>query len=333
MPKRKGEVTLSALMHVGSDGETRNSDQDMTDTPESRTENVEPAKKAKGRSKVAANKVTGPKKTSRQNDQDSSVVEKKPVGRKNTTSKRQALKEKRNDQFPSDTEEMEDLQGRVSDDTGRKSAVSGDELDASVVAVKQPAKGRRPPKRKIDTILLEEVKTTATNEPSESVPAAPKNSKGRGKASSAVTKPKARGHHPPTEEEGDEAVIPETQQVPMDADQSSLPDEEEDEVKRTAQLTTKRTSHKRAEATHKQPQVGAKRGGGVSDNEGAGGDPATRRRLGELTKKLENLDFKYNNLREVGIKEAEANFEKLKNKSEERSKCMSSSLNSVETRV
>jgi hypothetical protein len=33
-----------------------------------------------------------------------------------------------------------------------------------------------------------------------------------------------------------------------------------------------------------------------------GNDPATRRRLGELTKKLENLDLKYRNLREVGVK-------------------------------
>lgn len=39
-----------------------------------------------------------------------------------------------------------------------------------------------------------------------------------------------------------------------------------------------------------------------------------------MTKKFENLDFRYRNMREVGIKEAERNFEKLSKQSEEKTR-------------
>ncbi|KAJ5096154.1 Monopolin complex subunit Csm1/Pcs1 [Penicillium alfredii] len=46
------------------------------------------------------------------------------------------------------------------------------------------------------------------------------------------------------------------------------------------------------------------------------GDPELRRRLGELSKKHDALEFKYRNLREIGILEANANMEKLRKQSE-----------------
>ncbi|KAH8894048.1 hypothetical protein GQ53DRAFT_643788 [Thozetella sp. PMI_491] len=56
-----------------------------------------------------------------------------------------------------------------------------------------------------------------------------------------------------------------------------------------------------------------------STNAGAdGGDPALRRRLGDLTKKYESLEAKYRDLREIGIKDAERNFDKFKKQAEER---------------
>jgi hypothetical protein len=54
-----------------------------------------------------------------------------------------------------------------------------------------------------------------------------------------------------------------------------------------------------------------------------------RRKLGEVTKKYENLHLKYQDLREIGLKEAERNFERLKKQSEEKTKstlCASPSL-------
>lgn len=46
-------------------------------------------------------------------------------------------------------------------------------------------------------------------------------------------------------------------------------------------------------------------------------EASTRRRLGELSKKYDNLETRHNELREVGVKAAERNFERLKRQSEE----------------
>ncbi|KAK4140643.1 chromosome segregation protein Csm1/Pcs1-domain-containing protein [Dichotomopilus funicola] len=50
------------------------------------------------------------------------------------------------------------------------------------------------------------------------------------------------------------------------------------------------------------------------------GDPALRRRLGEVTQKFENLEHRYRDLKEVAVRDAERNFDKLKKQSEEKSK-------------
>ncbi|KAF9766485.1 hypothetical protein IL306_001109 [Fusarium sp. DS 682] len=47
-------------------------------------------------------------------------------------------------------------------------------------------------------------------------------------------------------------------------------------------------------------------------------DVALRRRLGELTKKYDALEMRHQDLREVGVREAERNFERLKKQAEER---------------
>ncbi|KAI1481455.1 chromosome segregation protein Csm1/Pcs1-domain-containing protein [Daldinia eschscholtzii] len=47
-------------------------------------------------------------------------------------------------------------------------------------------------------------------------------------------------------------------------------------------------------------------------------EPSMRRRVGDLTRKYENLEAKYRDLREIGVKEAERNYDRLKKQSEER---------------
>jgi hypothetical protein len=49
-------------------------------------------------------------------------------------------------------------------------------------------------------------------------------------------------------------------------------------------------------------------------------EPALRRRLGEMTQKHESLEHKYRDLKEIAVKEAERNFDKLKKQSEEKSR-------------
>ena len=53
-----------------------------------------------------------------------------------------------------------------------------------------------------------------------------------------------------------------------------------------------------------------RRAGSASDTER--GDPNLRRKLGDVTRKFENVDLKYRNLKEVGINEANTNMEKLR---------------------
>ena len=53
-----------------------------------------------------------------------------------------------------------------------------------------------------------------------------------------------------------------------------------------------------------------RRAGSASDTER--GEPNLRRKLGDITRKFENVDLKYRNLKEVGINEANINMEKLR---------------------
>ena len=62
------------------------------------------------------------------------------------------------------------------------------------------------------------------------------------------------------------------------------------------------------------------RSGSVSGTERRGGDPELRRQLNDLTKKHENLQFKYETLQELGKNDAETNFEKLKRASDQKAK-------------
>lgn len=57
-----------------------------------------------------------------------------------------------------------------------------------------------------------------------------------------------------------------------------------------------------------------RRAGSASDTER--GDPNLRRKLGDVTRRFENVDLKYRNLKEVGVNEANANMEKLRKQCE-----------------
>jgi chromosome segregation ATPase len=71
----------------------------------------------------------------------------------------------------------------------------------------------------------------------------------------------------------------------------------------------------RAGSSTRQESTFRRRAGSASDTE-RGGDPNLRRKLGDITRKFENVDLKYRNLKEVGISEANANMEKLRKQCE-----------------
>jgi hypothetical protein len=88
--------------------------------------------------------------------------------------------------------------------------------------------------------------------------------------------------------------------------------EDEDEMQMVENLPPKATS--RALSRNHQTDAFRRRAGSASDTER--GDPNLRRKLGDITRKYENIDLKYRNLREVGLSEANANMDKLRKQSE-----------------
>lgn len=72
----------------------------------------------------------------------------------------------------------------------------------------------------------------------------------------------------------------------------------------------------RSTSQSRQEKILRRRAGSASDAERGGGDPNLRRKLGDVTRKFENIDLKYRNLKDVGILEANANMEKLRKQCE-----------------
>jgi hypothetical protein len=103
-------------------------------------------------------------------------------------------------------------------------------------------------------------------------------------------------------------VIPESQPEPMDTENEG---QEHSEI---ADLPLVK-SRARAGSNNRQDSTFRRRAGSASDTE-RGGDPNLRRKLGDVTRKFENIDLKYRNLKEVGISEANANMEKLRRQCE-----------------
>ncbi|KAJ2898857.1 hypothetical protein MKZ38_003616 [Zalerion maritima] len=80
------------------------------------------------------------------------------------------------------------------------------------------------------------------------------------------------------------------------------------------------------ESVSRRPQASLEQGTATAD-------PALRRRLGDLTQKYDSLELKYRDLREIGVKEAERNFDKLKKHSEERTNTANQLITSLKAEL
>lgn len=118
---------------------------------------------------------------------------------------------------------------------------------------------------------------------------------------------KAQVVTPPTEVE-----IPETQ--PIQALDDSIEEEQPDELPSYENRAV--ASSIQRQERYAVPFSANRRPVAASDSELS--DPALRRRIGELTRKCENLEAKYRDLRDIGVKEAERNYDKLKKQGDER---------------
>ena len=293
-------------------------------TPDSNTENKAPTRKprAKAATKEKAMPATKPtakgRPATRRASGGSVTAAKKQnagISKKPGTRGRKPLGEKGNSNA-SDTEEVDEFG-------------DADEALPAQETVK-PIKRGRPAKAKKAQEEEEQQDVEATvpakkthkvaEKPSTGTKAA---SKGRAAAAakSRVAK-KIPEPEPELEEESEVApdafTIPETQPEPMDIEESI----EIDEVPETVPPPP-RPIPRRQGRPARPPSVGQRRAGSVSDTER---DPALRRKLGDLTKKLEAMTVKYDNLKEAATSGKESNFDQLKRRTDQVAKGKSATI-------
>jgi len=296
-----GHSTLSGL--VGSDSEDATLGAlDAISTPESARENAILSRRVRTGSKGASGKIMKTKALGRRISGTKAVTGKK--------GKRAPLSDKTNKQYAaSDAEEVDEFEQQ---DVTMDDVASGDELDASVVAIKQRQQQTSKAKTSKNVDKASKEFSSRNHDPNQhESQEAPRIGS---RAPTARSKPGHLKRQPSAEPKQRSEVIQDTQRSAVDMDDYR----DEDVQEPTPKPIGRFTGVPRAASQTRQTSVPRRRAGSASDTER--NDPAIRRKLGEMTKKLENLDLKYRNVREIGIKEAEHNFEKLKNQSEESKK-------------
>lgn len=293
MANRHFATSLSGFVGSESEGESYH-DGGMMLTPDS--ENVAPTKRARGRPKASARNVAKGEAPSQQANERGPVVSIKSTnaGRKPRTTKREILWKQENQHLASDTEGYIDTHGQ--EESVLQRPLSGDELEESLMKV-QPKRGR-PSKPKPDPTVQRQATTSSKQHGKQLVDT------GRSNASRALPAEKSR-HERTAEAQPDEPASFEELQ-PEEPTPRPLKSFKGKQTISTSQI--------------RQPSLTRRRAGSASDTERSSNDPATRRKLGEVTKKFENLDLKYRNLREVGVKESEVNFDRLRNQVDAKTK-------------
>lgn len=297
-------ANISFTVDSASEDELTHDELNALPTPESNAENKAPAKKARGKAaqtkaaapaaKATANAKTATRRVSGSGVLGASKTKAAVAKKAPAKSGRKALAE-RNTANGSDTEEVDDF------------------ADEEVAAPAKTARRGRPP-AKAQTAQDEEMADAPApakrgRKPAAVKEAAPKKeTKARAKTSRRV------------EEEPEPATIPETQPE-LDVDDMDVEESiEMEEVPESMPPPPPRLSARRAQAQSsraRQTSVGARRAGSASDSER---DPALRRKVGDLTRKLEAMTVKYDTLKEAASAGKESNFDQLKRRTEQTAK-------------
>lgn len=159
----------------------------------------------------------------------------------------------------------------------------------------------------------------------------PKKSSSPGEAQLTAVVPARgqRGRKPSAAKVEHEITVMDITEIPETQPEALLPGtpvsaEEDDEADELSGLPTLPSSSRFATNSRggsAPPPGSASRRQNSSSSDAS--DPALRRRLGELTARNESLETRYRDLREIGVKEAERNFDRYKKQSEEKSKRLS----------
>ena len=119
------------------------------------------------------------------------------------------------------------------------------------------------------------------------------------------------------------AEIPETQA--SDAIKESTADIRDEDIKDDVPRL-RRIGQARNGMTNRQPVSATHAIVNTCDIDGSSGEAGLRRKLGDMKRKLESLESKYRDLKEIGVKEAELNYDRLKKQSENNAKGKCASL-------
>jgi hypothetical protein len=338
MPKRKADTsTLSAMTLGSSEIEFSESDEGLTFAQnDSSAENIAPVKKAR----AAASSTRAVKPTRAPSRRVSGAGAKKSAAVKSntgSTSRKKAVLKEQRYRTGSETEEVEDFEDDVMPGvTEVTEAVSDDELDspeapktkgrtarsgkASATNVSRATKAA--PTKSTKRKVVEEVDSADVSlvptEPSpvKSKSAGSTTTSGANIKKSTASQSRAAAAKGRTGRKVAEKEIQETQFSPMDVDEQSG---EDNTV--VAPSSSRQLAHARASSKSRQTSATRKRAGSASDTEKAGstGDAGVRRRLGEMTKKFENVDLRNRTMKD-SLTEAETNYKKMKKTAEERIK-------------
>ena len=212
-----------------------------------------------------------------------------------TKTKRPALKDRTN-QYAGDEDELDEFDRNVvMDGTVEDSMVAAKKTKSKVAKMAVVARGKsgKAPKQ------------------NDSIQEAPEAAKPKARATKKTGPAKKEKPAEPSPEK----IVQETQYEEMDVDTDADMDEVvEEPISKPARSISRTHSHSR----QRQPSVQRRRAGSASDTER--NDPVLRRKLGEITKKYEVLNIKYQDLRQIGVKEAERNMDKLRKEGESTNK-------------
>jgi hypothetical protein len=299
MAPRSKLANISFTVDSASEDEMTVDELNALPTPESNTENKAPARKARGTAtqmRKAAPAAKAPVKgrpATRRVSGSSVVVVKKGAKKAPAKGGRKALAE-RKEANESDTEEV-------------------DEFEEELVAQVKPAKRGRPAKKaQEEEEEEEEVEAPAPAKRGRKLAAAKKETKEKATAKTRGTK---RGAEP----EPEHITIPETQpepaEDPMDISESIEVDEIPESMPPPPAV---RPSARRAQAQPngraQRTSVVGRRTGSVSDSER---DPVMRRKVGDLTRKLDAMTARYETLKESASSGKESNFDQLKKRTDQ----------------
>lgn len=287
---------------------------DALPTPDSNKDASAPVTKARatrGRPKATAATSVKARPASRRLSGRSAVVKKEAPTKNKSTTAGAALKERKTRQNQPRKEVNVDENQEQRESDGNETTASFDEL----VTTKEPVPKRGRPAKKQQEPVIQETRAVENDGEFEYTPTAVRQ---KNPLKKPVKQATAGMRDPSTDPPYASKVIPETQATPIDLD-SSNPDLREI----VPDSVLQNSSTKGAGPRYHKTFLSTKRTDGTSvDKEKTQEDTVTRREY-EAAKKYEDLELRYKALKEVGIKEAQVNFDRLKEQIELKNKCMS----------